>query len=255
MRAFVAIILLFAVLSAHGQAIESITLTQNATNTTPHTINLPATVASGDLLICGEVLDGERTPTWDNTTAGTWAEDINVNGGAGSNTMIISTKIADGTEDGAALSIAIGGNEEGVGFCIRFLAAQWFGDLAGVYFGTPATGQSVNPDPPSVAPGIGTQTFRAIALAAVNHDIGGDSPVLSVHSYPDNQTYQFAANDTNSQTLALSTDELSVASDDPGAMTIDSAEFWIAETILVRAPASGSAVPLIHGHNQQQAQQ
>ena len=76
----------------------------DATTLTTHPFDLPASVASDDLLLVVVWFNGNAAITWDNTTAGSWTQLFRVNNSTNF-TLAAYWKKADGTESGQTLSV------------------------------------------------------------------------------------------------------------------------------------------------------
>ena len=75
---------------------------QETSNTTTHTITLPATIESGDLLVVFSTIDNV---TWNTFPAG-WTQRTSTDHGTYG--CAVYVKVADGTEDSTTLSPTIG---------------------------------------------------------------------------------------------------------------------------------------------------
>ncbi len=203
-------------------------------NVTNHTVTLPATVESGDLLACFYSQDGTVSITWDDVTEGAWTEKNNTP--IDTARHYVTVLVADGTEDAATLTIVSGNAQQSSFVCLAI--QSWEGTLAGVEIGTVATEffpGGVNPDPPNLAPSWGDKDNLYIAIFSSDSD-----STVSVYSLPDNNLSQVGS--AGGATTGVSTDELTGAAQNPGAYTISDAEDWAAQTMVVE-PASSSVAP------------
>lgn len=202
--------------------VESVTTTLSNSATNSHTINLPATVNSGDLLIAVCRVAG----TVNSNPAG-W-------------TVLLSHTIspiyilnAAGTEGGGTITIGTSSSSTANVKVIR--VTGWIGDVNEVYRGTQATGSSDSPNPPSASTGEGTEDNLFIA-AMVSANFGA-----TVSSYPSNYTNgEFSINTSSVfNGVGVAFRELAAESDDPGVFTMGGSVTWAANTIIVRPGAGG----------------
>jgi hypothetical protein len=87
-------------------AVQTTNTSGESANVTSHTVNLPANISAGDLLIVFFSCDGDSTVTW--PTADGWASIFHQ---TNSVTLDIGYKIADGTE-GATITVTTGQLEQ-----------------------------------------------------------------------------------------------------------------------------------------------
>ncbi len=131
-----------------------------SSDSTTHTITLPPTVNSGDLLLVLYTQDGANTDPWDNTSEGTWTEKWNVaSQGMWSTGQV---KVADGTEDSQTLTITSGVSERHA--YIVYAIQDWEGTLSGIEVGTLVEAAGVTLDPPSLTPSWGSDDTFWIAF-------------------------------------------------------------------------------------------
>lgn len=195
------------------------TTNQNNTSaTTNHVVNLPASIAAGDLLlIFGHV---GLAPTY---PAG-WTEISSVV--VGSRTFSIAYRIADGSE-GASVTVTTASNA-----ACRWITERitsWHGTTP-PEVGTAATGTSTTPDPPAVTPSWGSADNLFIASSA---KAGGVGPTGFPTNYGTSQLDQF---DSNAD-IAVAARQLTASTDNPGTFTYAASSAWGAQTVVIR-PAS-----------------
>ncbi len=179
----------------------------NADTTQDHSIviSLPASIAAGDYLVAAYSCYGGRpsTTTW---PAG-WTKVANLDGD-GTWMWECAWKLADGTESG---SITVSSPVETTqnGACSLRITG------AGAVYTALGTFSSSNgsPDPPNVAPGVGSVDMLVIALAAASST---SNPSSYPSGYSNGQT-----GGPGSGIAAASTAEKSLtgSSEDPGAFT------------------------------------
>lgn len=198
-----------------------------------HTVNLPAGINAGDLLVVYFVSDGVPLSTW---PAG-W---FFIVGGANAPNVIceIYYRIADGTE-GASIIVSTDANQ---------MTAHTSHRITG-YGGIPedsATdeGADNSPDPPNLAPSWGSTTTLWIAASA--YDVG----TRTVNAYPAN----FINNNRNDRSnnaegvgVGIATRNLTAAAENPGVFTLSAAEPHLAWTIAVQPAVVESTEATVTG--------
>lgn len=198
-------------------------------NGTSHTINLPASISSGDLLIVAVSMDGNTSLTW---PAGWTALSGPTNSG-GDGTLEARYRIADGSE-GATITITTAASE--AQSHISWRITGWHGTTP-PEAGTPATANNSSPDPPSVAPSWGSEDNLYIAV------MGWGVSTSNISAYPTNYSISQmtdAASNVGIAAIAIAGRELAASSDNPGTATIGSNSTWAANTLVVRPAAGGT---------------
>jgi hypothetical protein len=204
-------------------------LTENGgTNTTPgtsHDINLPASIAAGDLLLAAIATDRSSTTTW---PAG-WTELDDGLNSASTNALSIAYRIADGTE-GSTVTVTTSASGA---------TAHRSWRIAGHDPGTPpevaAQGglASVNPNPPVLNPGawavedtlwFALASWRAGATVSA-YPSGYGSGVSSVAA---------SGGGSNGVGVAGARDINTTSQVNPPTYTISSSNAWRAATVGVR---------------------
>lgn len=187
-------------------------------NTTSHTVSLPASVQADDLLIVVFVADGSTTVSW----PGSW---VSIFHSAGSVTLDVGWLKAAGGE--TSIAVTTGGSENSAHSSLRISGG---GDPASTSPTTSsgATGTDAAPDPDSHTPG-GTQDF--LWIAAAGHDDGRDAITTEPSGYANLNVIQSSA----ATGCGVGTAELdsAAATEDPDVFTLDNTEQWAACTIAV----------------------
>jgi len=210
--------------------------TSQVTEVTAWTMNLPATVESGDLLIAFCAIDGAgSTITWDQSSHGTWTNQWTDSSTAGISATCWA-KVADGTEDSGTLSLTVDAIEAGMMYAIAI--QDWEGTLSGVSVGTFAGGNSANPDPPTVTAAGGSGDNLFIILQA--NDSTRTATAYSAN-YTDNQATAASGGGVGAG-FSVSSRNLAASSDNPGTMTISASDNWTVNTIVVEPAAAGGPV-------------
>lgn len=202
--------------------IASVTQTLRSTNVTSHSVALPATVDSGDILLVLMAFDGQPTVTWDNTTAGSWTNLHDTLSGAACR-FLAYYKVASGSEDGLSLGITTSVTEQSVAQVFRIT-----GGLS-VECGTAvATGTGTSADAPNVTPSWGADDTLWIVGFGLN-----DNPTSSAD--PTNYTTTRAESSASGAcTLIYGSRAAYGASENPAAMTISVSAAKIAQTYAIR---------------------
>ena len=206
--------------------VSSTNTTTIGSNTTSHTINLPASIGSGDLILVLFCVDGNGTAT---TPTGYTAVFTNI--GSTQRTCLYY-RIADGTE-GSTISITTSTTQQSSSAAYRI--TSWHGTTPPE--GATVTGSNTTPDPPNLAPSWGAE----------------DNLYICGWGYNDGTTTTtaFSTNYTGSQLspnsggaggtgCAISTRDLNGSSDNPGTGTISASENHTAYTVAVRPAAAGA---------------
>jgi hypothetical protein len=204
--------------------VQSVTRANNNTNATTRSVTLPATVNANDILIALFANDGDATVTWDNTTAGTWTLLFSTASGVAAR-LTAYWKVADGTEDGAVLSIDTSAIERSAWHIYRISGAQ------SVEAGTAATGTSTAPNSPSLTPSWGSADTTWLTVFASDNQTA--DPTDGPTNYTTNDIYDDAPNAAGVG-VGSSYRDNAASSEDPAAWTIAASLAWVANTIAVR---------------------
>lgn len=206
----------------------SVTPSKQDSNVTSHTVNMPGTINSGDLLLALFTSDGNPTVS---ATGWTQIGTTQANGSA-LNTSIWA-RVATGSE-GASQTFTTSAGEQSATQVYRIQAGTWrnSGTLTSdvnASNGVSATTQ--NPNPPSLDPGSwGTEKTLWIAYA-------GGSRYASASSYPTSYTaasYIAGGTNTNGASTASAYLQAEAASQDPGTFTMNNSQASVARTVAVR---------------------
>lgn len=204
--------------------IQSITETTFGSDATSHAVTMPATVNSGDLLVCLFANDGNATVT---TPSGWRAVDSattpssRVRGG-------IYAKSADGTEDGTTVDFVTSASEQAAAQVYRITG--WGGDVTNdVAASTAATSDDGNPDPANLAPAWGAKDtmWLVVSFTSTNN---------AISTYPTNYTNGQQASSGAATTAAQSASarrSLNASSENPGTFTYASTVAYAAWTIAI----------------------
>ena len=243
----IAAIFLFSLVPAAHAAFPQIVgsqLSSRASNGNPDTVNLPANIAAGDLIIVFHYSDDALTRTFPNP----WVEikDAPVDGDSAN--IGIAYLIASGGE--TSVTVTKSGSERFAATAIRISAASWHGTTA-PEVSTGTTGSSQSPDPDSVTASWGAEDNLFIAVYAIDYPAlneAGDPYAMPTTGWPGNYT----GNHIDSDRIyscgggGIASRELAASSDDPGTFTTTTSEQWWAGTVAIRPAIADSALsPLI----------
>jgi len=199
-----------------------------STNAIDDVVTLPASVASGDLVIVFHHSLGTGTRTFPSP----WVEikDVAI---LSTFNMGIAYLIASGGE--TSVTVTKSASQRFSALAIRITAASWHGTTppeitAGV------TGQNANPDPDAITASWGSANNLFIAVNSIENDGGGQSTTAYPTNYVSNQ---LQSPDAGGPRGAIATRELAASNDNPGTFTVSVGdERWWAGTIVVRPAAT-----------------
>jgi hypothetical protein len=206
--------------------IESVASTGTTSNQTSRSINMPSGIVAGDLLLAVVASDGNTTfghTGWDKTS-----EQTCVSGGNTQARGFILTRTATGSN---TLTLTTAASEMVAAVVYRISGWSAF-EVAGL--GSTAT--STAPNPPSLNP-AGWDVEDTLWIAACAHDQGQRTVSGYPANYTLNQTNARGSN-TGGCGVGAAGRQNAVASEDPAAFTISTAEEWAAWTIAVRPAAT-----------------
>jgi hypothetical protein len=205
---------------------------KSATSTagTSHTVNLPASIAAGDLLIV--LLDKGSTAATVNALAG-WTELLDENSGNG---LYIAYRKADGTE-GATITLTTSANTRSAEITYRISGAQ-DPAIQAPEIGTTGTGTSATPDPPTCTPTGGTKTYLWIAVAGMageeaDDDTWSNTPPTNYLPSPPLQKSCGIAGTNLGGLITAASFGASASSQDPGTFGVDVSAAWRSQTIAI----------------------
>ncbi len=209
--------------------------TEDAGNVTSHTIQLPATIESGDLLLAFFSIDGNPSTSWPNE--GTEWNVIFSQTSGGSVKFQCAWKEADGTEDGTTIEVTSGSSERSSHSVLAVGGAE-DPDTTPPDNSTPATGNSTSPNPVAVI--IATsKDYLFVASTGVDRD-------RTVTAIPTNYSHENtqAGGGANSSTCSTVERQLTTGTDeDAGAFTISASDQWVAFTVRVHPPGGPVDLP------------
>ncbi len=202
---------------------------ESGASATSRTVDLPAGVAAGDLIIAFIAKDKGSTANWPSP----WVEIVEASNSIEAS-LFVAYLIASGGETSVTVTDASGPGDRSHHIAIRIPAASWHGTTPPEAVAA-ITGNSNAPNSGSLTPSWGAaDTLWISTFAVVDFDTN------SVTSYPTNYTdNNLSYGPTGSSAgIAIASRELNAATDDPGQFTLSGGNYWVAATVAVR-PACG----------------
>lgn len=197
---------------------------EDAANVTTHTIDLPANIQEGELLILLFAMDGAGVSV---SGPSGWSTFINNSYDPSAATLVVRYKQA-GASEPSSVTITTGNGQRSAHCVYRISGAEPVATQPpeGI---TPAVGTSTAPDPTSVTPTGGAKDYLWIAGYGADRDRTTDGYPTD---YNDNQLTAVGGG-ANSAGCALATRNLNTTNQDPDAFTISASDEWGAFTIAV----------------------
>lgn len=205
---------------------------QQTSNTTSATVTMPASVASGDMLIALAAMDSGAS------AVSAWSNSF---------TELLDSVVQSVMLAAAAYKIAAGGEANTVAthttersnhIGVRIPAAEWANDGTAPVISTIATNAgSTAPNATGVTFGW-SATHQTIFITVAFWD---DSAASTVSAYPsgytDNQVTNITASSAGRIAMAVKPASAASSPEDAGAFTLSASEQWGAVTIAVKGPA------------------
>ncbi len=206
-------------------------LTQTFTSTSnTHNVNMPSTVNSGDLLIIYFGSDNTivTTPSgWTLEFSGTPDSFAELN---------VYSKVADGTEGGTSVNVQTSGSVRASSNVYRI--TDYFGNASGIEV-SGTTGDSINPNSPSLSPSWGSED--TLWISGFGAGPGADNIATYPSSYTNGIFIRSGSSGVNEHYSAGSARrELATATENPGQFGLSASDHWGAATIAIR-PGEGAA--------------
>lgn len=207
-------------------AVQSRTTGASSAVATTHTVTLPATINAGDFLLvaftCGNA--SAPTVTWDNTTAGTWTSIGTAVQGAGNVRGSYYSKVADGTEGSAALSIGLSASAQASWIIWRITGCEGTVEIAS------AGGTTATVTFPALAPTWGAEDTLWLAVAHM-----ANSPTVSTYSTSYTDPTRSAGSGASRNTTESCERLLNTSSETPSAWTLSGGTQHVQFTVAIRA--------------------
>lgn len=215
--------------------------TDFGSSVTSMSVNMPATVDAGDLLLTFVVV--RNAITW-NTIPTNWNKITEQAGGGSVGETSIFYKIADGTEDGGTATWVASALTTAAWQTMRI--TTWHGTTV-PEVGTASSGDSSSANPPTLTPSWGSAETLWIVVA------GHTAASAAAFTAAPTNYITFANNGASSGgsacSIASATRQLTATSEDPGTFTAGgSNRWWAAQTIAIRpAAVGGSQIKTVGG--------
>lgn len=211
--------------------VQSRTTGASSAAATTHTVTLPATINSGDFLFvaftCGNA--SAPTVTWDDTTAGTWTSIVTAVQGVGNVRGSLYSKVADGTEGSAALSIGLSASAQASWTIWRITGCQ------GAVETISAAGTSATVTFSALAPTWGAEDTLWMAIAHI-----ANTPTVTTYSTGYTNATRAAGTETGRNTTESVELLLNASSETPSAWTLSGPQIHVQFTVAIR-PAAGAS--------------
>lgn len=208
-----------------------------AGDVTTHTVSLPASLVSGNLIVIVVAIDGNSGTV----TPPTGFSNIVANFGDGVNAVFNAAwyKISDGSE-GATTTFATVNAQRSAHHCWQISGHDSATNIPqGSSVGS-AGSPSTTPDPASLTPTGGAKDYLWLAVS------GKDTGDSTYSGFPTNYTNTGEINMAGATAagvcLAWGRRALNAASEDPGAFTIAETEEWVAMTLAIHPGAASGTV-------------
>lgn len=220
--------------------VEATATSTTTSSLTTHTIDTPAGVVSGDLLIAFIGLENLTRTGLAQFSA--WSDGFieikdKTTGGTAGASVGVAYKFSDGTE-GANISVD-SVDAERAAHCMYRISSASLASAPEITSG--ASASSSAPDPDNLVPVLLTRDYLWMALAAFN------KIAAAITGFPTNYgSNQVNIGQFSGATVGVATRELAAAAEDPGVFTMDASEIWQAFTLAVTplgtASLGGTAV-------------
>lgn len=197
---------------------ESTTETSFNSSSTDHNVQMPATVLSGELLFINIALAGS-SPIEPSGWFTIWNETNS------SCNHAVFYRFANGTEGGTTVNVQSSSGANGAAHVRRISGTNQF-----ILYGTPSTGSSANPNPPSISNAY-YESGLWIAFAGASDD--DESFTGFPSGFTDGVSTLSGGGLNNSAEVGSAILEYSELTVDAGAFTLSNAEAWIAGTVQI----------------------
>lgn len=195
-------------------------VTNSTTSGLTHSLNLPGSIAAGNILVAVVRAPASTTISW---PAG-WTEWEQNNADASDDETSLAYRVADGTE-GATITITLGTSRILVGYCVRVTGAT---DLV---FSAGAT-HTTQPNSPSLALG---QTALDTLWLSIGGTDGSQNLTSGPTSYTNATSQKSTATGASGCTVYGATRGLNATTEDPGAWTLGANSNGVTWTVALTA--------------------
>lgn len=186
------------------------TYSKSDTGINSHPINLPAGIASGDLLLVFAVFNAAPTVT----DPSGWS--VLASNNSSGDVARIYAKIADGSE-GATVTVTLSGNQRAHAASYRITGNRNGVTSSEIAVSTAVDADTATPDPPNLTPSWGSAENLWIAVDLCS------SSAFTFSGYPTNyslgQLNAQSGNNNNATAVSVAARLLTATSEDPGSFT------------------------------------
>jgi hypothetical protein len=217
---------------AFPQVVTENTSEEEAADVTTHTVTLPASLVSGNLIVIAVAMDGNPGTVTPPTGFGNVI--TSVGDGVNAAFLAVWSKISNGSE-GASITFASSAGQRSAHKSWQISGHDAAQAPEGTAIGS-AGSASASPDPPNETPTGGAKDYLWLAVASKDT---GDS---TFSAFPTNYTNTgevsqggFAAAGC---CIGWGRRELNAASENPSAFTIGESEEWVAGTVAIHPGAA-----------------
>lgn len=211
--------------------------TQQTSDLTSHNVNLPASIASGDLLVMFFANDGASTASaagWPSVVEGT-------NQGTSAVRTTVLSRIADGSE-GATVTVTTTGAERSAAIVYKITGHDSGQAPEGVLSGSPNLGDTAL-DAAELTPTGGSKDY--LWLWGVGADTGDQALSAFPANYGNTGTVDMTSFASGGVTLFYARRTNAAANEDPAAATMTTSEQWAAALVAVHPSAGGVAASIL----------
>lgn len=236
LRSLLAAIALMTCLVAPAYATFAVVASTNTSSSaaaqTTAVVALPATIASGDLLIFCMAFGSISIST---TTPAGWTQVFNDSIATGGESGSCEYKVASGSE-GASVSVTITSS--------RWSAISWritgFDSGTAPAVSTRSSAASATQSPPALTPSWGA--LDTLWIVADGHASANPIPTTSTYptNYTSNQIDNASGNTTNDAVITSATRTANTATETPGSFTLSASKAGSAYTLGIRPTSSTS---------------
>ena len=216
--------------------VETTATSSEASNTSSHTVSLPASIQAGDLLVAFFAVDGNPTVTWPNEGTD-WIQfhDTSSNP-SGRVRFSTAWRAADGLE-GGSITVSTSNTQQSAHGVVRISGAEDPATQA-PEIDVIARGTSTTPNPLTVTPTGGAKDYLFLAAFASDRN-------RTVDGFPSNMAtgpeLLVNGSSNNAVSFGFDADAENATSFNPDTFLISASDEWIATTVAVH-PGAGTVV-------------
>ena len=198
-------------------------------NTTSHTVDLPANIVAGNLLLILMATDGNPGISF---PAG-WNEIKELPSATNGSTIAVAWREADG-EEGASITVTTGSGEQSTHYSYRITGAIDPDTQPPEVSTGVSSGSNTNPNPDELIPTGGAKDYLWFAFEGCD----GENVASGFPTNYGNTQSQTAGTGGGECSMGVARRELNAISEDPGAFTIPNSQDWAACTVGIHPEAA-----------------